>query len=132
MAILSQKTRSFLLLFLSSSSPFFFFSQVREVTPLLLHLALQFYFQLLYQSWEGQIVRDERETRSYRTPIKFKKGKQEARIHTGRKMNFGRNWPECPERAEMGRNLIRGEMEGIIIPVYTPVWDIPAGTERNS
>ena len=40
---------------------FFFFSQVKEVTPLLLHLSLQFYFQLLCQSWEGQIVRDERE-----------------------------------------------------------------------
>ena len=46
-------------------------------------------------------ARWERETRSYRTPIKFKKGKQEARIHTGRKMNFGRNWPECPERGEI-------------------------------
>ena len=50
---------------------FLFFSQVSEVTPLL----LQFYFQLLCQSWEGQIVRDERESRSYSTPIKFKKGK---------------------------------------------------------
>ena len=34
-------------------------------------------------------------------PIKFRKGKQEAKIHSGRKMNFGRNWPERPERAEM-------------------------------
>ena len=50
---------------------FLFFSQVSEVTPLL----LQFYFQLFCQSWEGQIVRDERESRSYSTPIKFKKGK---------------------------------------------------------
>ena len=33
-------------------------------------------------------------------------------------MNFGQNWPELPERAEMGRNLIRGGMEGITIPVY--------------
>ena len=48
---------------------------------------------------------------------------------------IGRNWPECPEQAEMGRNLIRGGMEGIIILVYTTVWDFPAvpvGTERNS
>ena len=49
-------------------------------------------------------------------------------------MNFGRNLPEHPKRAEMGRNLIRGGMEGVTIPFYTPVQDIPAipaGTERN-
>ena len=49
-------------------------------------------------------------------------------------MNFGQNWPELPERAEMGRNLIRGGMEGITILLYTPVRYIPAipvGTERN-
>ena len=43
--------------------------------PFLLHLALQFYFQLLCHNWEGQIVRDDKETRSYRMSIKFKKGK---------------------------------------------------------
>ena len=36
-----------------------------------------------------------------------------------------RNW------LKMGRNLIRGGMEGITIPFYTPVRDIPAGRERN-
>ena len=49
-------------------------------------------------------------------------------------MNFGWNWPELPERAEMGRNLIRGGIEGITILLYTPVryiLAIPAGTERN-
>ena len=46
-------------------------------------------------------------------------------------MNFGRNWPECPERAEMGRNLIRGGMEGIIILVYTLVRDFPAISART-
>ena len=48
---------------------------------------------------------------------------------------IGRILPECPERTEMGRNSIRGGMEGITIPVYTPVRYIPAvlaGTERNS
>ena len=41
---------------------------------------------------------------------------------------IGRNWLE---RAEIGRNLIWGGMGGITIPIYTTVWDIPAGTERN-
>ena len=39
-----------------------------------------------------------------------------------------------PKLAEMGRNLIRGGMDGITIPFYTPVRDIPAvpaRTERN-
>ena len=31
----------------------------------------------------------------------------------------------------MGRNLIRGGLEGITISVYTPVWDVPAGTKWN-
>ena len=49
-------------------------------------------------------------------------------------MNLGQNFPERLKWAKMGRNLIRGGMEGVTIPFYTPVQDIPAipaGTERN-
>ena len=31
----------------------------------------------------------------------------------------------------MGRNLIRGGLEGITFLVYTPVWDVSAETEWN-
>ena len=98
------------------------------VTPLLLHLALQFYFQLFCQSWEGKIVRDERErlgATRHRLSSRRENKKPEF-IPAGKWISaeIGRHWPECPERAEMGRNLIRGGMEGIIIPVYTPVNEI--------
>ena len=45
---------------------FFFSHFVSQVTIFMLHLALKFSFQLLCHGWVGQIVRDDRETRSYK------------------------------------------------------------------
>ena len=44
----------------------FFSLFVSQVTIFMLHLALKFSFELLCHGWEGQTVRDDRETRSYK------------------------------------------------------------------
>ena len=47
------------------------------------------------------------------------------------KFGTSRNWPKHPK---IGRNLIRGEMRGIMVLVFMPIRNIPivlVGTKRN-
>ena len=51
-----------------------------------------------------------------------KKKKEEVRFFFFKpKSSIGRNWLEWLEHSEIGRNLIRGGMRGIMVPVFMPV-----------